>query len=38
MNLIRNEETTLPHLIPVPAVMLGIGLRLLRRARRQGWW
>jgi magnesium transporter len=38
MNLIRNEETSVPHLVPVLAVMIGISLWLLRWARKQGWW
>jgi Mg2+ and Co2+ transporter CorA len=38
MNLIVNDETHVPQLILVLAVMLGISLWLLRWAKRQGWW
>jgi Mg2+ and Co2+ transporter CorA len=38
MNLIVNDETHVPQLLLVLAVMLGISLSLLRWAKRQGWW
>jgi Mg2+ and Co2+ transporter CorA len=38
MNLIVNDETHVPQLVFVLAVMAGISLWLLRWARRQGWW
>ena len=38
MNLIVNDETHVPQLILVLAVMLGISLWLLRWAKRQVWW
>ena len=38
MNLIVNDETHVPQLLLVLAVMLGISLTLLRWAKRQGWW
>jgi Mg2+ and Co2+ transporter CorA len=38
MNLIVNDQTHVPQLVLVLAVMVGISLWLLRWARRQGWW
>jgi Mg2+ and Co2+ transporter CorA len=38
MNLIVNDETHVPQLVLVLAIMVGISLWLLRWARRQGWW
>ena len=38
MNLIVNDETHVPQLVLVLAVMGAISLSLLRWAHRQGWW